>query len=57
LPYSCIYINILYKASSSLCSWRLMPKGERVIGPKQKDRTTTLFSKKNSISNHLQNPS
>jgi hypothetical protein len=22
-----------------------MPKGERIIGPKQKDRTTTLFSK------------
>jgi hypothetical protein len=22
-----------------------MPKGEKVIGPKQKDRTTTLFSK------------
>jgi hypothetical protein len=22
-----------------------MPKGERLIGPKQKDRTTTLFSK------------
>jgi hypothetical protein len=22
-----------------------MPKGERVIGPKQKDHTTTLFSK------------
>jgi hypothetical protein len=21
--------------------WRLMPKGEKVIGPKQKDRTTT----------------
>jgi hypothetical protein len=23
-----------------LCFWRLMPKGEKVIGPKQKDRTT-----------------
>jgi hypothetical protein len=22
-----------------------MPKGEKLIGPKQKDRTTTLFSK------------
>jgi hypothetical protein len=22
-----------------------MPKGQRIIGPKQKDRTTTLFSK------------
>jgi hypothetical protein len=25
--------------------WRLMPKGEKLLGPKQKDRTTTLFSK------------
>jgi hypothetical protein len=31
-----------------------MPKKERVIGPKQKDRTTTLFSKNFfPISNHL----
>jgi hypothetical protein len=28
---------------------RLMPKGEKLIGPKQKDRTTTLFSKTISL--------
>jgi hypothetical protein len=26
-----------------------MPKGEKLIGPKQKDRTTTLFSKSISL--------
>jgi hypothetical protein len=34
------------KAFRSLCFWRLMPKGERVIGPKQKNRIITTFSKK-----------
>jgi hypothetical protein len=28
------------KGSRSLCFWRLMPKGEKVLSPKQKDRTT-----------------
>jgi hypothetical protein len=28
------------KGSCSLYFWRLMPKGERVLSPKQKDRTT-----------------
>jgi hypothetical protein len=31
--------------SSFFVFWRLMPKGERLIGPKQKDRTTTHFQK------------
>jgi hypothetical protein len=49
-------------ASSSLYFWHLLPKGEKVIGPKQKDRTTTLFSKTFSKSGRdylksLQNPS
>jgi hypothetical protein len=25
--------------------WRLMPKGERILSPKQKDRTTIIFKK------------
>jgi hypothetical protein len=32
------------RALKILRFWRLMPKGEKVLGPKQKDRTT-LFSK------------
>ena len=31
------------KGSQSLCFWRLMPKGEKILSPKQKDRTTTNF--------------
>jgi hypothetical protein len=34
-----------FKASNSLWFWRLMLKWERILGPKQKDRTTTLFLK------------
>jgi hypothetical protein len=30
------------KGSQSLCFWRLMPKGERVLSPKQKYRTITI---------------
>jgi hypothetical protein len=51
LPYSWTFIHILsqkgewVKGPSSLRFWHLMPKGQRIIGPKQKDRTTTLFSK------------
>jgi hypothetical protein len=37
------------KGSRSLRFWRLMPKGERVLSPKQKDRTT--ISKKIEIIN------
>jgi hypothetical protein len=40
--------------------WRLMAKGEKLLGPKQKDRTTTLFSnnffKKEERIFKLQNP-
>ena len=35
----------VYKGSQVLHFWRLMPKGEKVLSPKQKDRTT--ISKKN----------
>jgi hypothetical protein len=30
-----------YRPLSFLCFWRLMPMGEKLIGPKQKDRTIT----------------
>jgi hypothetical protein len=34
------------KGSQVLCFWQLMTKGEKVLSPKQKDRTTILkFSK------------
>jgi hypothetical protein len=35
------------KGSNVLHIWRLMPKGEKILSPKQKDRTTTIsnFSK------------
>jgi hypothetical protein len=34
------------KGSQVLYFWRLMPKGEKVLSPKQKDRTTiSEFSK------------
>jgi hypothetical protein len=42
--------------------WRLMPKGEKVIGPKQKDRTTIFKFKKYfnwylfQKGNHFKNP-
>jgi hypothetical protein len=32
-----------------LCFWRLMPKGEKVLGPKQKNRNTTIFKFKISL--------
>ena len=32
------------KGSQSLHCWRLMPKGERILSLKQKDRTTNFFS-------------
>jgi hypothetical protein len=36
----------IVKGSQALRFWRLMPKGEKVLSPKQKDRTTILkFSK------------
>jgi hypothetical protein len=28
------------EGSQVLCFWRLMPKGEKILSPKQKDRTT-----------------
>jgi hypothetical protein len=31
-----------------------MPKGERIVGPKEKDRTTTLFSKKTFLGEIIQ---
>jgi hypothetical protein len=31
------------KGSNVLCFWRLMPKGEKILSLKQKDRTTTNF--------------
>jgi hypothetical protein len=33
------------KGSQNLRFWRLMPKGEKVLSPKQKDRTTTISKK------------
>jgi hypothetical protein len=33
------------KGSQALRFWRLMPKGEKVFSPKQKDRTTTISKK------------
>jgi hypothetical protein len=33
------------KGSQSLHFWRLMPKGEKVLSPKQKDRITTISKK------------
>jgi hypothetical protein len=59
-PFTRIYITIwekilgpkggetLTKGSQVLCFWRLMPKGEKELSPKQKDRTT--ISKKSQIS-------
>jgi hypothetical protein len=32
----------IVKGSQALRFWRLMPKGEKVLSPKQKDRTTIL---------------
>jgi hypothetical protein len=43
------------KGSQSLCFWRLMPKGEKLLSPKQKDRTTTIskiFEMKDLIDIH-----
>jgi hypothetical protein len=37
----------MLKGSQVLCFWRLMPKGEKILSPKQKDRTT--ISKKIEI--------
>jgi hypothetical protein len=33
------------EGSQNLCFWRLMPKGEKVLSPKQKDSTTTISKK------------
>jgi hypothetical protein len=30
------------KGSKVLCFWQLMPKGEKILSPKQKDHTTTI---------------
>jgi hypothetical protein len=46
LPYSCIYIHILSKASSSLRFWRLMPKGERVMAQSKRTAPPPCFLKK-----------
>jgi hypothetical protein len=40
----------MQKGSQVLRFWRLMPKGEKVFSPKQKDRTTISKFKKISIS-------
>jgi hypothetical protein len=34
------------KGLSSLCFWRLLPKGEKILSPKQKDRTPPYFQNK-----------
>jgi hypothetical protein len=33
------------KGSQSLRFWRFMPKGEKILSPKQKDRITTILEK------------
>jgi hypothetical protein len=33
------------EGSQSLCFWRIMPKEEKILSPKQKDRTTTISKK------------
>jgi hypothetical protein len=33
----------MQKGSQVLRFWRLMPKGEKKLSPKQKDRTTTIY--------------
>jgi hypothetical protein len=33
------------KGSQDLHFWRLVPKGEKILSPKQKDRTTTISKK------------
>jgi hypothetical protein len=35
----------MQKGSQSLRFWRLMPKGEKILSRKQKDRTTTISKK------------
>jgi hypothetical protein len=46
LPYSCIYIHIfLVKASRFLCFWRLMPKGEKLIGQNKRTAPPPYFLK------------
>jgi hypothetical protein len=42
LLFACTNGEKVFKSSQSLHFWRLMPKGERVLSPKQKDRTTTI---------------
>jgi hypothetical protein len=45
MPYSCIYFHIfLVKDLSISLFLALNPKGGEINRPKQKDRTTTLFS-------------
>jgi hypothetical protein len=41
------------KGSQVLCFWCLMPKGEKVLSPKQKDRTPILKFSKNQRKNYF----
>jgi hypothetical protein len=36
----------IFEGSQRLRFWRLMPKGERILSPKQKDRTTMISKNK-----------
>jgi hypothetical protein len=42
LLFTCTNGEKILKGSQVLHFWRLMPKGEKVLSPKQKDRTTTI---------------
>jgi hypothetical protein len=43
------------RAFKSLRFWRFMPKGEKILAPKQKDRTTAKFKIFKNFSNWYQN--
>jgi hypothetical protein len=45
LFFTCTNGEKVLKGSQSFYFWRLMPKGERLLSPKQKDRTTTNLKK------------
>jgi hypothetical protein len=45
LSYSCLYTHILYKASSFLHFWRLMQKGEKLIGQSKRTAPPPCFLK------------
>jgi hypothetical protein len=45
----------IVKGSQVLRFWRLMPKGEKVLSPKQKDRTTISKFSKNKGRNYFTN--